>query len=236
MTKIVAITGITGTLGKAVRRAFIGTPYADWSAYGCARKAPEDDSFITSIDVRHPNAVAQWLASLPRIDAVVTCAGLSFVHDSVDVAASDWFSVIDANLSGTFFAVREAIKCGATRAVTIGSIHGCTPTSYPMRAGYTASKAGVMGLTQALAVEFAHKGVACNCVAPGHLPVLMNGTGAGQALLDAATANTPLGRLATPEEVASVIFWLCNDAPVSMTGQILTIDGGFHMATFPLER
>ena len=62
----------------------------------------------------------------------------------------------------------------------------------------------------------------------------MDGTGASSELLDAAEARTPTGKLATPEECADVIYWLCNDAPLSMTGQILTIDGGFTLSTWPL--
>ena len=239
--RVVAITGATGTLGKAVREKFISKP-GDWAVYGCARNVPGDDGFLTSVDVRHPEAVAQWLERLPRVDAIVTCAGLSKVHSSLTIEPADWWKIMDVNVGGTFFAVREAIKLGATRVVTIGSIHGCTPTSYPKRAVYTASKAAVKGLTEALAVEFAPKGVAISCIAPGHLPSLMLGTGLsgaqaklGQQLLDAAAAKTPLGRLAKPEEVAEVIYWLCDAAPVSMTGVTITIDGAFTLNTFPLD-
>jgi len=77
-------------------------------------------------------------------------------------------------------------------------------------------------------------GIAVNCVAPGHLPVLMDGTGAGADLLEAARQRTPTGKLATPEEVADVIFWLCNDAPLSLTGNTLIVDGAFSRNTWPM--
>lgn len=219
----VAVTGATGTLGKAVCRAFWLSEYVQWTSY----KGSSDN------DVRDLASIQEWL---PRyVDALVTCAGVSLVKPSTDITPDEWRNVIDVNLSGTFYAIQEAVKRGATRIVAVGSIHGCTPTSYPQRAAYTASKGGVAALTQALAVEFAPKGVAVNCVAPGHLPVLMDGTGAGNDLLEAARQRTPTGKLATPEEVAEVIFWLCDSAPLSLTGQIITIDGGFTLNTWPKE-
>jgi glucose 1-dehydrogenase len=178
--------------------------------------------------------MADWFKRCGPIDAVVTCAGISAVESSLTLPVDDWMRVIDVNLTGTFLAAREAIKNGATRVVTVGSIHGCTPTSYPQRAAYTASKGGVKALTEALAVEFAADGVGVFCVAPGHLPVLMDGTGAGAALLDAAEKRTPTGGLSFPDEVARIIWWLVNDAPLAMTGNTIVVDGGFTLNTYPL--
>ena len=230
MTKTVAITGATGTLGKAVVKRFENGPYLPgvpirlWKVHGCG----------SEVDVRDLDAVYIWFKSIAPLDAVVTCAGVSLVDNSLDIIGADWQKVIQTNLDGTFYAVTEAISFGATRVVTIGSIHGCTPTSYPQRAAYTASKGGVKALTEALAVEFAPQGVAVNCIAPGHLPQLMDGTGAGADLLEAARKKTPTGKLATPEEVADVIFWLCNDAPLSLTGNTLVCDGAFSKSTWPM--
>jgi NAD(P)-dependent dehydrogenase (short-subunit alcohol dehydrogenase family) len=225
MTKVVAITGATGTLGQAVLKKFSKN---GWGTI-------EGDSRNDVID---PNALYYWLkqrAPAGGIDALVTCAGVALVKPSLELTANEWEKILRVNLSGTFYAVQAAVRRGAKRVVTIGSIHGSTPTSYPQRVAYTASKAGVMGLTQALAVEFAPLGVSINCVAPGHLPHLMSDLkGAGQALLDAAAERTPAGRLVTPEEVAEVIFWLCDGAPPTLTGQILTIDGAFVANSWPL--
>jgi len=221
MTKTVAITGATGTLGSAVRDIFSKNLWM----LGLGN---------STIDVTDEVVQTNWFGVASSLDALVTCAGVSLVKPSLEMTAAEWRHVIDVNLTGTFLSIREAVKRGATRIVTIGSIHGSTPTSYPERAAYTASKAGVVGLTQALAVELAPRGVAVNCVAPGHLPVLMDGTGAGAELLEAARSRTPTGKLTTPQEVAEVIYWLCNDAPLSLTGQVLTISGGYELNTFPL--
>jgi NAD(P)-dependent dehydrogenase (short-subunit alcohol dehydrogenase family) len=189
---------------------------------------------IDAINVTDPLHLLKWLDGF-EVDALVTCAGVSCVKSTVNLTPNEWKHVIDVNLTGTLLSIIHARLSGATRIVTIGSIHGCTPTSYPQRAAYTASKGGVKALTEALAVEFAPQGVAVNCVAPGHLPALMDGTGAGQELLDAARARTPTGKLTTPEEVAEVIFWLCDSAPLSLTGNTLVVDGGFTLNTWPMK-
>lgn len=228
--KTVVITGITGTLGTACADTF---KQHNWTVRGFSMGGSDE---YQSVNVTRAPIAQSWFNRMNGIDALVTCAGVSWVEPSLALGAGSFRRVIDINLTGTFISIREAIKHGAKRIVTIGSIHGCTSTSYPERAAYTASKAGVMGLTQALAVEFAPQGIAVNCVAPGHIPTLMDGTGAGQVLLDAAKANTPAGRLVTPAEVAEVVRWLCEDAPAMMTGQTLVISGGFEMNTFPMRQ
>jgi len=240
MIKTVAITGATGTLGRATVTQF---HEANWHVRGASLHGgpllsqPASDIPVRKVDITIEAGmwgVEKWLESVAPINALVTCAGVSLVKPSLEMTADEWRHVIDVNLTGTFLSIREAVKVGATRIVTIGSIHGCTPTSYPQRAAYTASKAGVVGLTQALAVELAPQGVAVNCVAPGHLPVLMDGTGAGSELLEAARARTPTGKLTTAQEIAEVVYWLC-DAPLNLTGQIVTVDGGFTLNTWPMR-
>jgi 3-oxoacyl-[acyl-carrier protein] reductase len=142
---------------------------------------------------------------------------------------------MDVNANGTFFAIREALHRGVKTIITIGSIHGCTDTSYANRSPYTASKGAVAALTKELAVELGPQGIAVNCVAPGHLPYLMKDTEAGQTLLNAARAKTPTGKLTTPQDVAEVVWFLCNDAPANLTGRVIVLDGGFTLNTYPLK-
>lgn len=240
--KTVAITGVTGTLGSAVARTFNTVRFGalssthDWQIHGCGRSSLDKYGKVkyTEVDVTSYRNVQYWFHEMGTVDALVTCAGVSDVASFLEQDWIDWRYVIEVNLTGTRHCIQEAVRCGATRIVTVASIHGGTPTSYPNRAAYTASKAGVVGLTRALAVELAPRGIAINAVAPGHLPVLMPGTSSGQELLDAAAARTPAGWLATPEEVADVVYWLCSDAPVTMTGQVLVVDGGFTLSSWPL--
>ena len=236
MSKALALTGATGTLGRAVMARFESGP--EWSVEGCSLNG-DAAMMVSAIDVTSASELGDWFGHvLPRCHAVVTCAGLSLVRGVDEMSVTKWSELLAVNLTGTMLAVRAALrndKGSLRRIVTVGSIHGCTPTSYPYRAAYTASKGGVKALTEALAVELAPRGIAVNCVAPGHLPMLMDGTGAGSELLEAARARTPLGRLTTPDEVAEVIWWLCNDAPGSLTGQTLVVDGGFTLNTWPVR-
>ena len=172
MTKVVAVTGAAGTLGAAVLdrfRAFEAPSSVacgrytsrNWTIHGCARHFREKGWLrVKSVDVRLVSAVIAWFDEIGHVDAVVTCAGVSLVKPSVELTAAEWREVIDVNLTGSFLCTREAVRHGATRIVFIGSIHGCTPTSYPMRAAYTASKGGIKALTESLAVEWAPRGVA----------------------------------------------------------------------------
>jgi len=235
--KVVAITGATGTLGRACVGRFCD---GEWTVRAASLRGGLVSDMLRTIhvapvDVASEVSVCEWFSTIERVDALITCAGVSRVRPSIDITLAEWHEVFDVNLTGSFLCAREAIKRGCKRVIFVGSIHGCTNSSYPMRAAYTASKAAVAGLTRALAVEWGPLGVSVNCIAPGHLPQLMNGTGAGQALLDAARARTPTGRLATAEEVAKVIFWLCDGAPGSLTGATLAIDGGFIANTYPLR-
>jgi glucose 1-dehydrogenase len=247
MTKVVAVTGAAGTLGTAVLARFrvIEAPASlscgryvshNWTIHGCARHWRELGWLkIRQVNVTLEPAVTAWFSEIGHVDALVTCAGVSTVKPSTELTASEWREVIDVNLTGSFLCAREAVKRGCTRVIMIGSIHGCTSTSYPQRAAYAASKGAIRALVESLSVEWAPDGVMTAAVCPGHLPRLMPGTNSGQSLLDAAQAKTPTGHLATPEECAEVIYWLCNDAPLSMTGQTLVVDGGFTLNTYPLE-
>jgi NAD(P)-dependent dehydrogenase (short-subunit alcohol dehydrogenase family) len=230
----IAVTGATGTLGGAIMTRFA---VGEWRVWGCCKTWRDDlkDTIISVVDVTSPSQVRDWLKDVGEIDALVTCAGTNYVSP---LASSDpwaWWEVMTVNVLGTMLPIREALHRGVKRIVTIGSIHGCTPTSYPNRSAYTASKGAVAALTQALAVELAPQGIAVNCIAPGHLPKLMSSTEAGQALLNAAKSKTPTGKLTTPQDVAEVVWFLCNDAPGNLTGQIVTVDGGFTINTHPLK-
>jgi NAD(P)-dependent dehydrogenase (short-subunit alcohol dehydrogenase family) len=146
--------------------------------------------------------------------------------------------MLAVNLTGTYLCTRAAvpamIAANFGRIVNVASTAGLTGGAYI--AAYTAAKHGVVGLTRALAVELAPKGITVNAVCPGFtetemldrtLATIVSATGrttdgAAQALL----ARNPLGRFVRPDEVASMVAWLCGPASAAITGQAIVIDGG----------
>ena len=172
--------------------------------------------------------VRQAEAALGPLDALVCNAGAALPQRLLtDVTPSQWRQVVSVDLDGVFYTLRAAIpgmvrqKRGAI--VTISSMWGVTGGS--CEAPYSAAKAGVIGLTRALAKELGPSHIRVNCVAPGVVDTEMNAhlTPEDRAAL---AEETPLGRLGAPEEIAQAIHFLASDRASFITGQVLRVDGG----------
>lgn len=226
------ITGITGMLGRAVVQS-LGN---DCSIIGCSLHG-SDEWDVAEVDVTNPQSVGVWFDALARqkvdIHALVTCAGIAAVAPITEQKPTDFQKVIDTNVLGTWLCIREAVKHGVKRIVTVSSLLGGAPIGYPDRAAYITSKAAVAGMTRALAVELAPQGIAVNCVAPGHFSLMAS---KAKGLLEGALGRSPMGRLVTPEEVADVIAWLVTDAPMSLTGEVIVVDGAYSVGAYPVAR
>jgi NAD(P)-dependent dehydrogenase (short-subunit alcohol dehydrogenase family) len=176
--------------------------------------------------------------ALGGVDIFVAAAGIA---DSAPLARTSdamWRSVIETNLTGCFFCLREALpamaEAGWGRVVTVASIAG--KAGYPYIAAYAASKHGVLGLTRCAALEVADKGVTVNAVCPGYVDTPMTDasiarivekTGlAGGEVRRRLEETSPQKRLFTAEEVAALIVFLCGDEARGITGQALNVDGG----------
>ena len=150
--------------------------------------------------------------------------------EELDTAA--WEHVLAVNLTGAFLCTRLVARAmlakGRGAVVNVASIMGVVGNGLYANAAYHATKGGLVNLTRALAVEWAPRGIRVNAVAPTFVATELTGKLlADNALADAILARTPMGRLATPDEVAAAILFLAGDAAAMVTGQILAVDGGW---------
>ena len=173
-------------------------------------------------------ATKEAIEKLGGIDVLVNNAGISQIKLLSDITDEDWRKMIDTNLSGAFYTSHEVSRVMVSqhsgKIINIGSMWGKTGASCEVH--YSASKAGLRGLTMALAKELGPSNITVNCIEPGVIDTEMN------AALDDATRqelceSTPLCRIGKAEEVAAAVCFLASEGASFITGQILGVDGGF---------
>lgn len=234
--RTVVITGGSRGIGAACVRAFTQAGWRAAFLYRAAQPdaealAAETGALALQADVRDSaqvnTAFAAALAQLGHIDALVNNAGVSLNCLLQDTTDAQWREVLDVNLTGAFYATRAAlpgmIARQTGRIVNISSIWGQVGGS--MEAAYSAAKAGLLGLTKALAQEVGPSGITVNAIAPGATRTAML-EAYGSETLAAIAQETPLGRLCEPAEIARVALWLCGDDAAMLTGQVLGVSGG----------
>ena len=174
--------------------------------------------------------VSETVRAFGEISIVVNNAGIQTERPFLELPVADWDSVINTNLKGTFLVSQASAKAMvrdsvAGRIVNITSVHQDMPRSGI--AHYAASKGGVQMLTKVMAVELAEYGITVNCVAPGAVATPMN-----QPFLDSPSlvkefsARVPVGRIASPEEIARAVLFLVEDDSSYITGTTIYVDGG----------
>lgn len=197
--------------------------------------AQGSEAFFIKVNVADPDQVQQMAQQLEqshgRLDCLVNCAGISSTYlPLADYPLADWQAAIDINLNGNFYVMKFLLPlilaAGGGSIVNLSSIMGSVAS--PGGAAYAASKHAVVGLTKAVAQDYGSQGVRVNAVAPGVIETPMT----AQAMTDEAgiaamKMATPAGRFGKPEEVASLIAFLCSDESKFITGAYYSIDGGF---------
>jgi 3-oxoacyl-[acyl-carrier protein] reductase len=162
-----------------------------------------------------------------RVDILVNNAGITRDTLLLRMSEDDWDAVLDTNLKGAFLCTRAAakimLKQKSGRIVNITSING--QVGSPGQANYSASKAGMIGLTKTVAKELASRGITVNAVAPGFIETQMTDFAQGE-MRDEIVKRVPLGRLGSIEDVGAAVAFLASDAASYITGQVLTVDGG----------
>lgn len=181
------------------------------------------------------SARAQLEASWGRADVLVNNAGIVNNVPADEMTEDQWRWVIEVNLSGVFFCSqvfgRPMIKARAGAIVNIASMSGLIVNRPQPQISYNVSKAGVIMLTKSLAAEWAPYGLRVNAVAPGYVrtelteKLLLQ----DERLRAAWVGGTPVGRMATPEEVANAVIFLASDAASFVTGETLVADGGYTL-------
>jgi NAD(P)-dependent dehydrogenase (short-subunit alcohol dehydrogenase family) len=244
--RVAFVTGGAGGIGRATCQAFHDAGYrvaltdldADASAGAAAEIDPDGQGVVgIACDVSStPSvnaAVAEAVERFGRLDSLANIAGVVGPGPSEELSDESWDRLISIHLGGAFRCSRAAFPAlsatGAGSIVSVSSIAG--RTGFSIRASYCAAKAGIEGLTRALAVEWATRGVRVNAVAPGHVrtPMLDYSLKIGSVTEETVAARTqrvPMGRYAEPGEIASVILFLCSPAASYVTGETIWVDGG----------
>lgn len=242
MSKTVLITGASKGIGAATAILFAEKGYNVILNYNSSAESAlllehslKDNGYSAlaySADVSKSNDVARMvndvISRFGKIDVLINNAGIAQQKLFTDISDSDWDKMVSVNLTGTFnccravvpYMVREKRGC----IINTSSVWGMTGASCEVH--YSAVKAGIIGLTKALAKELGPSGIRVNCVAPGVIGTRMN---SGLSVEDLANLadETPLGRIGKTQEVAATSLFLASDDAEFITGQVISPNGGF---------
>jgi len=242
--KVAVVTGSSGGIGRAIAEAF--------AAEGAAvvvnsRDRARADAVVAALadrghtaiaypaDIREPEQVqamaAAALEQFSRLDIWVNNAGVNVISPAVELSVEDWKRVIDTNLNGCFYGSQAAARIMLAQKsgviIQIGSVFG--EVGLPTRTPYTTAKHGLVGMTKALAGEWAKDNVRVVCLEPGyiHAGLGLRGQELGAFTAEEIEGRTPMGRFGRPEELAAVAVFLASDEASFITGVAVTVDGGW---------
>lgn len=229
MNKNVLVTGASRGIGFAIAKAFADRGYTVYATYRNTKDT------LTSLpvtpvycDMSDAKSVDDLFSQIGDVDILVNNAGIAQVSLLSDISETDWDTMLDTNLKSAFLCAKAAsrgmIAKKFGRIINISSVWGVVGGSCETH--YSASKAGLIGFTRALAKELGPSGITVNCIAPGVIETEMNAH-LSEDDKAALCEETPLGRIGTPEDVAHAALFFAEAGFV--TGETLSVGGGFGM-------
>ena len=238
--KKILITGATGGIGNELVKKFL-------SLGGNIVATGRKDEKLDMIKKKYPNVKIQKFdisehsriegfidnvaLDLGGLDVLINNAGMNIDNLSIRMKDEEWKKVIDVNLTSTFLFCKHSIKIMLKnkfgRIVNITSIVG--HSGNPGQSNYAASKAGIIGMSKSLAIEYAKKNITINCVSPGFITTDMTMNIAEKVKMF-LTSRIPMGKLGSGEDVSNCVAFLSSDLASYVTGETLHVNGGMYMA------
>ena len=238
--KKILITGATGGIGGALVKKFISL---EGDVLGTGSKIEKLDELkkeysnikVKQFDISQHSKIEEFIDSttseLGGLDILINNAGMNIDNLSLRMKDDDWKKVIDVNLTSTFllskYAIKRMLKNKFGRVVNITSIVGHSGNLG--QANYSASKAGIIGMSKSLAIEYAKKNITVNCVSPGFITSNMTDNIAEKMKLY-LTSRIPMGKLGTGEDVSNCVAFLSSESASYVTGETIHVNGGMYMS------
>ena len=237
--KKILITGATGGIGGALVKKFVSL---EGSVLATGTNTEKLDALkkdfpninILKFDISDHAKIEEFIenvtSQLTGLDVLINNAGINMDNLSLRMNESDWKKVIDINLGSTFlmckYAIKKMLKNKYGRVVNITSVVGHTGNLG--QANYAASKAGIIGMSKSLAIEYAKKNITINCVSPGFIKSKMTDN-IVESVKAVLTSRIPMAKLGTGEDVSNTVAFLSSSAASYITGETIHVNGGMYM-------